>query len=204
MSPSLWQEWKAETFLDKICRGYTLYRRLEICKDVTLIFSGLKITRRTTGVKRNHFITRVFIIHLNLLIFNILILDWIGSLFQQIYLTSSLHLPTLLHYHFMALSLYCFIPLLLNQFIDLSLYCCLYCFISLLHYLFIALSLDYFISFLLYLCIPISLNFNISLFQYLWIPISLYSNISKFQYPNIPIWQSSSISMSQYVNVSIP
>ena len=32
-----------------------------------------EITRRTTGVKRNHFITRIFIIHLNLLIFNILI-----------------------------------------------------------------------------------------------------------------------------------
>ena len=30
-----------------------------------------KITRRTTGVKRKHFITRVFIMHLNILYFAI-------------------------------------------------------------------------------------------------------------------------------------
>ena len=111
-----------------------------------------KITRRTTGVKRNHFITKVFIIHLN-----ILIMDFNISIFQYIYLTLSLYLPL-----FIALSLHCFIFLLLYFFIALSLYCCLYCCISL----------------LLYLCIPISLNSNIylnsnlSIFQYSNIPIS--------------------------------
>ena len=123
-----------------------LFPDLCLVTSVFCVCLFLKITRRTTGVKRNHFITRVLIISISL---NFQYLN-LGLKYIYIPIYLSLHLP-----FFILLSLYWFIFVLF------------YCFISLMLYLFIVLSLYSNIFEFKYLWIPISLYFNISVFQYI-------------------------------------